>query len=243
MKKKWIAFNSIVGVVRKKNEDKINCFFKDNIKIFIICDGMGGHPYGEFAAKYTIEKFEEKFFKFNFLTLKNHDQYFNWLIDTVKLIKNEMYKIAQKDYSKFDMGTTLSVCLNVNNNLYIVNIGDCRVYLFLKAKLIQATVDQNLLNAKEYKFLLKGSSHTMQKLLISALGPNKQTNIDTYFFKDFNGFIILTSDGFHDFVKFNEFYDILIKYSDNLKKCCNYLIDKALKNNSNDNISVLIAKV
>ena len=206
---KTCAIYSTIGRIRKKNEDKVNFFIKNNIVIYIICDGMGGHLYGEFAAEFVIKKFEKEFLKFNFLKFQKKENYFSWLIKTVNLIKKKMYKIAKKDSSKLDMGTTLAVCLFINNNLYIINIGDCRVYLYSNSKLIQVTVDQNLLNNKKYKSLLKNTNYTMQKLLLSALGPNKQTLIDTYFVKDFKGMILMSSDGFHDFIDSNSILSIL----------------------------------
>ena len=76
-KKKTCTFYSTIGRIRKKNEDKVNFFKKNNIAIYIICDGMGGHLHGDFAAKFVIKKFEEEFLKSNFLKFKKKENYFD----------------------------------------------------------------------------------------------------------------------------------------------------------------------
>ena len=47
-----------IGSVRSTNQDSI--LVEDNLNLYIVADGMGGHAGGELASKLCIEKVTEK---------------------------------------------------------------------------------------------------------------------------------------------------------------------------------------
>ena len=46
-----------VGVKRTNNED--NYLINDELSLYIVCDGMGGHAGGEFASQIAVNTVEE----------------------------------------------------------------------------------------------------------------------------------------------------------------------------------------
>ncbi len=46
-----------VGVKRTNNED--NYLINDELNLFVVCDGMGGHVGGEFASAIAVNTVEE----------------------------------------------------------------------------------------------------------------------------------------------------------------------------------------
>lgn len=46
-----------VGVKRTNNED--NYLINDELNLFVVCDGMGGHAGGEFASAIAVNTVEE----------------------------------------------------------------------------------------------------------------------------------------------------------------------------------------
>ena len=46
-----------VGIKRTNNED--NYLINDELSLFVVCDGMGGHVGGEFASAIAVNTVEE----------------------------------------------------------------------------------------------------------------------------------------------------------------------------------------
>ncbi|MGA0164432.1 MAG: PP2C family protein-serine/threonine phosphatase, partial [Bdellovibrionota bacterium] len=59
---------SDVGKKRQKNEDSY--LLNDELKLFIVADGMGGHAGGEYASRIAITTIEDSFKNFSETELK-----------------------------------------------------------------------------------------------------------------------------------------------------------------------------
>ncbi|AAT75577.1 serine/threonine phosphatase [Mesoplasma florum L1] len=243
---------SDIGRVRKSNQDFLGYTTNNEGCLFaIVCDGMGGHAHGELASKMAVETFIRLFEKETFLE-KDDNQINQWLRDSVKQIVQEMKDHVDVFYETHDMGTTLTAVLFVEKKAFVVNIGDSRTYRLKDGKLNQITVDQNLWNDKdnrekrkeEIKNYLgaKFNEMTYWKVLTSALGPNKNTKIDTYLLNDNVGTFVLTTDGVHDYIDAETFTEILSSKR-RLKSKAKDIIEFAMNNFSTDNLSLLIVEM
>ncbi|AVN64278.1 MULTISPECIES: PP2C family protein-serine/threonine phosphatase [Mesoplasma] len=243
---------SDIGRVRKSNQDFLGYTTNNEGCLFaIVCDGMGGHAHGELASKMAVETFIRLFEKETFLE-KDDNQINQWLRDSVKQIVQEMKDHVDVFYETHDMGTTLTAVLFVEKKAFVVNIGDSRTYRLKDGKLNQITVDQNLWNDKdnrekrkeEIKNYLgaKFNEMTYWKVLTSALGPNKNTKIDTYLLNDNVGTFVLTTDGVHDYIDAETFTEILSSKR-RLKSKAKDMIEFAMNNFSTDNLSLLIVEM
>ncbi|AWX69519.1 PP2C family protein-serine/threonine phosphatase [[Mycoplasma] anseris] len=238
------------GLIRPHNEDRVKICLGRETVLAILCDGMGGHYGGAKCASLVTDLFET-YFKTNF----PHDvQYDNkiainhWFIDALEFIKEnlENFAILNPEYS--DMGSTLTAALIFPNQkyLYIFNVGDSRTYIY-NGLLYQVTEDQNIKNAwvKEGKIKKENADNLKYgNRLTSCIGPKKQMNPDGVIYgKDSNPkYIILTSDGLHDFVE-KPFMELVMQQNISLKEKAEKLIDCAKKNHSNDNMSIIIVEV
>ena len=154
------------------------------------------------------------------------------------------------DERKRDMGTTITsaIVFKDRKNIVIFNIGDSRTYLF-DGQLHQITVDHNLMN---YYIKNEGvSSFEAAKMpgaaaLTSALGPSKKTNIEAFNIDENNSpnkrFLLLTSDGIHDYIEKPQIELIMGQNVDMLEKA-RVLISEAIKGRSTDNLTVVIVEV
>lgn len=131
-----------IGLIRETNEDAAVAIShpqdKDTI-LLIVADGMGGKEFGEIASFYVAENIE-KWFCSNTPTLLNdrgkvEDQLENLIS---KLNKNLIDKFGRNI-----AGTTLSLAIVTASGTILVNIGDSRIYIYRKRKLIQVSEDSS----------------------------------------------------------------------------------------------------
>lgn len=236
------AIKSDIGVVRLENQDKA-AVFKNNRAIFAItCDGMGGHEGGEIASRLTIEVFEKEF-KRNFPYSFNHEDLRDWYHNTLKRVKKAMVKYANKSTSLLDMGTTVASALIFEKEIIIYNIGDSRVYVY-NGLLQQITRDHNIRNfyTQKYNYSDEEAAKILgASALTSALGPQKKTTLEQFIIprNDAIIYVILTTDGIHDYISKPKFESI-VNADDGLEKKAENLIKNAIIYKSSDNLTATI---
>lgn len=255
------------GVYREENQDRAEVFENDFAIVAILCDGMGGHFNGSLAASITIETFRECFL----LLSQDRMQLNEWFKESIKLARENMIKEAADDDKKKDMGTTVTSAIIFKDDLsvFIFNIGDSRTYLSHFGELKQITIDHNLMNY----FILKENYSEFQAAkfpgahaLTSALGPVKKTNIEPFVIEPLTkmpeqkrswfkrssaevnrtndkSYIILTSDGIHDYISKPHFESIVNDTKKTLQERADELIQVAIKGGSSDNLTCVIVEV
>ena len=126
---------SETGPVRRINED---CFVSaEDLRLFIVADGMGGHAAGEVAARIAVESIE-KFIR------RSHDtDDFSWpygvdatlsydanrLKTAVCLANRRINRLAENHDDYLGMGTTVVCALVTDGHLIVAHVGDSRLYL------------------------------------------------------------------------------------------------------------------
>ncbi|AWX42605.1 Serine/threonine phosphatase stp [Metamycoplasma cloacale] len=238
------------GLVRSKNEDRAKVCFHENKVLAMLCDGMGGHFGGDKCADLVIELFEQ-YFKENFPenVLYNDKKAINeWFINALEFIKDNLIEFSNRFYKYSDMGTTLTAALifPFEKYIYVFNIGDSRTYIY-NGLLHLVTEDQNVRNTwvKQGKLTKKEATNLVfGNQLTSCIGPFKKMTPDgNVFNKDSNcKYVVLTSDGLHNFVD-KPTMEIILQKSISLDEKASELIEFAKKNDSNDNISVAIVEI
>ncbi|WP_027334028.1 PP2C family protein-serine/threonine phosphatase [Mycoplasma elephantis] len=242
------SYASDIGLVRNENQDKIGIWTKDHITLAILCDGMGGHYGGKEASSLVVLAFEKEFENYN-TNWVNQNDIQEWFYNTVKKAKNLMVLKTQQNELFKDMGTTLTAAIidHKTKYIYVINIGDSRTYVFGN-NLKQITTDHNLQNYYIHEFnysLRKARKIPNAKGLVSALGPTKHTQMEIFIVEPSkeSKFVVLTSDGVHDHVSLPVFEETLKNKQKNLHEKALELIDLAKRNNSLDNLSVIIAEI
>jgi len=239
-----------IGNYRKTNQDYFDFVLnKDGDAFGIVCDGMGGHAHGDIASKMAVNKFIEYFKNQNFKGMEQK-QVNKWLHQSIKDIYEFMKKYGLENYQALDMGTTLTAILFVNNEGYVVNVGDSRTYKIVNNKMFQITQDQNLWNStpenERDDFQATNFPNnrvddgTFWKVLTSSLGPQKTLKIDTYYIERPAGIYMLTTDGIHDYIDEEITASTLLNPKTSLKDKTKLIIEDAKENMSTDNLSILI---
>lgn len=236
-----------VGTVRSNNEDAVWSGSNEwGNFVGLVCDGLGGYKGGSAASEILVNTFKNKFLSTNFNQLTK-DEISSWIDNVILKAREEITEYISKNLSKdlANMASTLVCAIVVNENVYVFNVGDSRAYKISKEKSYQITVDQNLYNylvmnnEPEEKFIQYKDNLFAITQFIGGISMKKIVpNLFETTLKH-GEYIILTSDGVHNFVTIKDMIDSLIMEDEYPKKCSS-ILSKAIANRSNDNLSIVI---
>lgn len=230
-----------IGLVRKHNEDSY-CINED-INLFAVADGMGGHKAGEVASSIAVKTLEE-------ILLQQTDRLAidaSAALEQAILTANKnIYETAKENDQQKGMGTTITAALVTGKYLYLAHVGDSRAFLIHKRSIKQVTQDHSLVNEliRNGDITEEQASHHPQKnVLTRALGTSPKVVIDFYQEKVAKGdTLILCSDGLSNLVDRDEIMEIVWAAGD-IDTSAELLVDKAIDRGGFDNITVVICQV
>lgn len=108
---------------RKNNED---CLGKNDV-LFTVCDGMGGHNYGERASAFVVEQMLNK--NDTLCALSKTD-----IQHQLNDVQVSLNKLLEDEPELEKMGTTFTGIFRTQDVWYAAHIGDSRIYLFRPAE-------------------------------------------------------------------------------------------------------------
>lgn len=225
--------------IREINQDSLISFVnKENHLLVAVADGMGGHVGGQIASKFAVTVLKEFFKDVNFIETSD-ELIKKKLISSIKhMIK--AFKQQGIEHPKIkDMGTTLNFSIFVGKDIWTVNVGDSRAVKIDSSGYSQISEDHNLAAlAKKDKRFEKFSKDA--NLLTSSLGPSKETSVDV--FKTTiskSGYLIVTSDGIHQFVSEDFIVSTMLNNSLTLGQKADKIVAESFKNKTHDNITLV----
>ena len=233
-----------IGKVRDMNQDYYYVSSpKDELKLYILADGMGGYNGGEVASKLatmTVKSYIES----NFAKVSYDKEEILKLIKSAIEYANMVVYEKSKEVEELEgMGTTIEVCLIYNNKAYIGHLGDSRIYRIRKEFIRKLTTDHSYVQklVKDGTISQEEANHHPKKnMLTKALGCSVFVEPDVTvkgFIKD--DIILICSDGLTNMVSDSEIYRIVKQYS---RTAANELVKKANSAGGYDNITVIIIK-
>ncbi len=269
-----IASASHVGKQREHNEDACYPDVKRQKRteqseslrdrLAIVCDGLGGHEGGEVASSLAIKTLEQQLKTLLHQAESDPDfsaqGFIAQLEMVVRVVNNQIVAIndQQQRQAQQRMGTTLVMAImprphgKPSNEVYVVHVGDSRIYCVTPDNLRQVTLDDDVATRETtlgYNFYAYSSQRIDGGALIQALGTRGSDMLVPRvqrFFIDQDCVLLLCSDGLSDFDRVEQIYEdhllpILTKDKP-LDRSCQDLIDQANKLNGHDNITVALMR-
>jgi protein phosphatase len=253
-----------VGLVREGNEDALVVL--EDQALYVVADGMGGHSAGEVASAFTIEAIRA-FYQSADLTNRVRSAHRRalkaWkegeggprpdasfhalrLHKAVESANISVYRLAQQHEQLRDMGTTCVAVAVVGAKAYVANVGDSRVYMVRKGKLIRLTEDHSLLNEYLKMNLLQPEeveTFPYKNVIVRALGLQESVAVDiTETTLRVGDELLLCSDGLTDLVRDDEIRATMVE-APTSEAACYRLIAFAKSRGGHDNITTLVIRL
>jgi PPM family protein phosphatase len=238
---------SDVGLCRGLNEDNWGwASLRDDIRIYVCADGMGGHDKGEVASQMAVDilcaSARER--------LEHVDRISPERLENVLEESFQDANNGIKEHSEVlrnDMGTTMVAALVHEMRLaYVANVGDSRAYLLREGMLHQVTRDHSLVaRMVEQKRITReeARNHPHSNILLRTVGTERNVDIDIFSVElEARDRLLMCSDGLWGEVEDEDIESILNHYDDP-RVACRELIRAAHHGGGKDNITVVLLTV
>lgn len=241
-----IAAYTTVGSVRNKNDDRISVcgkiieertlHFESDSVLAAVIDGVGGESYGYEAAQVSAEVISKAYMDSFCAEIKNAES-------IISMANNAVIKLRETDEAHSHASAAISGVIIKDKTVIYFNWGDSKVYLFRKNHIIQKSKDHTLIQ----QMLDLGIPCPMPRIktpLTGYLGCQSNKVDSPYFCSQIiekDDIWLICSDGLSDYVSMIDIETILNE-ENTLEDKCVYLVESALKNHSDDNISLIIVK-
>lgn len=253
-----IEAHTDVGIRKKTNQDSYmikEAQTKMGRVVFgVLCDGMGGLSNGELASATVIRAMEQWFEKEFPQILAQTDV----VEEVLERAQNEWNRIANDlnlqlaeyvEGTGARMGTTIVALLLLENNYFIMNVGDSRAYA-LTDQVYQLTKDQSLVQQQIDLGRVRpedAERHPQRNVLLQCIGASEEVLPDFYRGTIVPGTLfLLCSDGFRHEISEQELFSQLnpsgLLTEEMMKERLVYLTELVKSRMEMDNISAVVIK-
>jgi len=239
------AGSTHVGRVRSSNEDHFGTF--DDLALYVVADGMGGHAAGEVASLMAVQTVRDAFLEGTSDRTQpapEHD-HSRRLVSAIEQANQRIYAAGVENQALAGMGTTVAALWVENDVAHVAHVGDSRVYRLRGAVFDQVTADHSLVNDYLSRGIMtpdEAASHPMKHVLVRALGTAPTVSVDVRRLPlEAGDLFLLCSDGLSNVVPVEELAAILSKPDGSqLSAQCQALIDAANRHGGLDNITAVL---
>ena len=244
---------SDIGRKRKLNEDSYGVF--EDLGLYVVADGMGGHAAGEVASAMAVEIIhdfvkstagtDEVTWPFERDLQLPHAA--NRLLGGIRLANQAIIKRSQETPEQRGMGTTVVAALEDGDALYVAHVGDSRAYVFTGGALKRLTSDHSYVAemvAAGHLTPEQARVHPLRNIVTRALGTKEDVKIDLSRQMLVAGDVyLLCSDGLTGMLTGGEIEWIADEYFDVPSRLVERLIQEANNKGGDDNITAVALKV
>jgi PPM family protein phosphatase len=237
------------GPIRPNNED---CFLSDEeLSLFVVADGMGGHAAGEVAARLAVDAIEGFVRQSHGLdgaaspcgTDPSLSPTGNRLRTAICLANQHVLQVAEERDDCAGMGTTVVCALLDGALLSIGHVGDSRLYLLSNGRLSAQTRDDTwaatVLGNCDASAM---TDHPMRNVLTNVLGAHEQADIHVSERTLADGeMLLLCSDGVHNVLD-EEALRALMVTNASAESIARSVVREAIASGTRDNVTAVVVR-
>ena len=252
------ALRSDVGAVRQRNEDSCLLYEFESggsaplspFGLYVVADGMGGYDGGDRASKIASRTAAHYLLQSIYFPLLNGEPHPEQpsveqiMRESVLLAHEAVHPPDSPDYSG-NGGTTLTIALALDRQLYVAHVGDSRAYCLVGEDLQMLTRDHSLFQRLQDTGRLtaeEAENFQYRNILLRALGQEEELDVDVYYYAlPAYGKLLLCSDGLCGQISDTEILQIM-NQTRSPDQIADQLIAAALSAGGLDNISAIVVE-
>ncbi|MBU0986998.1 MAG: protein phosphatase 2C domain-containing protein [Proteobacteria bacterium] len=239
-----------VGRKRKGNED--SWFLDDDMRLYVVADGMGGHQAGEVASQIVVETLRDHLKAFKEEQITDEVKAFNpdlskkaaHLISGIFTANRAVHQKAQSNEAYKGMGSTVSAIYITDDTLISSNVGDSPIYL-IRNQAVEDFYAPHTMAAEHAALAPEGATPLAKQfrhMLTRAMGAEKSVRPGIFEIEIRQGdILVICSDGLSDNVSPEEIRDIVVKQKPD--QACRSLVNLSNSRRGHDNITVIVLKI
>jgi len=243
---RWFGVGrSETGLVRPSNQDS---FAAINTKlVWVVADGMGGHPAGDLAAHTAVQVVTEQA-RSQPVAERNHPHAALEFLTTAIIAANQaIHERTQADPALKGMGTTIvamAIVTKPTASAHVGYLGDSRAYRYHRGALVQLTRDHTMVERFVQRGLLhaeEAKSHPERHVLTKGLGLGlglKPSLISTPI--EEGDLLLLCSDGLTKMLSDDDIAAVLSRAKNDPRRACHDLVEESLMEGGEDNVTVIV---
>jgi len=239
-----------VGRKRAGNEDSF--FLNDDMRFYVVADGMGGHKAGEVASKIVVESLQDHMQEFKeelitedmFPVDETLSKEANHLLGGIHQANRSVFQQSQSSEDFKGMGATVSAIYLTDSTIITSNVGDSPIYL-IRSGDVEAVYKPHTMGAEHAAIAPEGAKplgKQFRHMLTRAMGVEENVRPDVFEIEMLQGdILVICSDGLSDNVSPPEIRDIVVK--EDPDQACRSLVDLSNEIRGHDNITVIVLKI
>ena len=241
-----------VGMVREHNEDSV--FSDEELRFFIVADGMGGHAAGEIASSMTVASIRETLSdkrdaieRYAASPTKEHrEDVISLLEETVRVAHRDVYETGLREPEKQGMGTTLDALLLAGSEAFIAHVGDSRTYLIRGDNAQPVTMDHTVAEVLVVEGKLtkeEAALSPLRTVLVNAIGVAAEVGVEmTHLSVKKGDRFLICSDGLYDYYpEHEEIFDVID--NNDIDDALSIFVEGAKERGGHDNITAVIVEI
>jgi serine/threonine protein phosphatase PrpC len=232
-------------------EDELPLRFDETGYVAVVADGIGGSAAGEVASKLAITTLINLVLGTPDWILRLDDDSLPQKIqrrfkERFDQIQSVMADRADADPTLRGFGTTMTMALSLDRELFVIHIGDSRAYLLRQQRLHRLTRDHTVAQALKDRGLLapeEAATSRLRHVLTKALGTRDGyagPDVQEVTLQD-GDCLLLCTDGLTDMVPDEGIVQVLAG-GDTAENACRRLVGEALAAGGKDNVTAVVVR-
>jgi serine/threonine protein phosphatase PrpC len=243
----WRSANaSDPGRMRAENQDR--AYTDDELGIFLVVDGLGGHAAGEKAAETAVEAIRGEMCRTKPNSAKHDADPRNRIRQAITAANNRIFEYADGNETWRGMACVLTLAVIADDKVTVGHVGDSRLYLTWNGAIRKLTSDHSPVGEREDAGELteaEAMAHPRRHEVFRDVGsrwrePDEEDFIEVkeFLFKP-DAAILLCSDGLSDLLTSAEMLEVIERYDGDPGPVAHQLVEAANVAGGNDNITAI----
>jgi serine/threonine protein phosphatase PrpC len=243
----------VTDVGRKRDHNEDSFLIDEDLKLFVVADGMGGHAGGGTASRIAVETIDRELRQvrtsqgsvLEATTPLQDSPVPEAIRAAVERACIAIYSKAQEDPRLAGMGTTVISLLMKGEQAFFAHVGDSRAYLIRGDLIQQISEDHSLVNEQIKAGMItpEEAKHSRYKNIITrSVGFEEEVQVDVMGLLSEPGDVfVLCSDGMANMMEDPEILHIVRHHP--LSEVPRTLVDLANERGGDDNITVIAVQI